>query len=239
VVDLVNERSVPDAMEVALVVPVVDLVNERSVPDAMEVALVVPVAASSNLEIIRVIPNIDQGLSAPFIFDPTDYGACCSKDNIYKPKLVVIRPGLEIFYYSESGASRVIPGSPEHNELVSACWHNLANIPDNRTYFARFQQWVFSDGLTDQEYIASLQATKDLKIQEAILSGLENPPRNPDIANSYLFPKKWHFVDGKVQLKQIDSSVKFVFQEGKFGIQILDSHNAKWEKLVARLKVGR
>lgn len=178
--------------------------------------------------------------------------ACGNESNFYTPAAVVVCPGgATNFFYPPGGKgslnvihpdgyARVLVDTPEYTQRVTACWDNLADAPDTRSYSTWFRQCFFSEHLTDQEYSVSLQTTKDLKLQKAMLAGLETPPVNAKTEFlSYSFPKKWHFIDGQLELKLTDPTVKFTFDGGKFGVEVVDSHRVKWHKLVAALKTGK
>jgi hypothetical protein len=108
----------------------------------------------------------------------------------------------------------------------------LSATMDNTGYLTRFWNWCFSANLSDQEYINNLYSTTNVKTQERMLAGLDLPPENPKRHGTFLFPEKWCFVGEELRPNGTDLSVKFAFDEGKFGISVNDSHDARWQKFL-------
>ena len=152
--------------------------------------------------------------------------------NILNGNLVLALPPISPIATPLQNNEIIVALDEVTKKLIYTSLDKLSSATNNTSYLTRFWGWCFSDGLSDQEYITSLYSATDVKTQEQMLAGLDLPPRNPKLPKTYLFPEKYHFVNGELRLKEIDSSVKFSFDEGKFGISINDSHDARWQKFL-------
>ena len=143
-----------------------------------------------------------------------------SKINVYKPQLVVVssagKEGFVNVFPKEAAQIKI--GTASYEERLIKSWDNLADIRDNLSYWDRFQNWFYSNNLTDQEYSNKLQNTVNSKTQKLLLAGVKCPPINPATEKTtYLYPVKWHFVNEELCVKKT-IKVPFLDLGDNFGV---------------------